>query len=483
MTLAGSLYAYSLYAASFTSNLKYTNVQTSIIAVIGDGGIYGVGPLTGALADRLGPRPMSAIAAGFLALGYTLLSIGYDQGKSKVAQGQEPTHYMVMAFAFFLAGVGSSCGYMAAFTALAKNFTRARGVAIGIPVSFFGLSAAILTLIARTFFMVSPAPGTEGSETPPGLELDTGRFLLFLAVAGGLANLVSAFGLRLVKPTADDQPVVHNSQQGQEQEHTESSPLLPGSQEEQQHQRRRPQPRPAISGMRFFKDRDVQMFSVVMLCIVGSGLMIINSIASMITTVAAGEQDGHFVPALFSSLLAFGGKKQKSLASIRAMHVAVISIASYTGRVVASLGTDLAIAHHGSHRVDVLPIAAITMALAQLVGMVAPLDWLIVCSMLAGLAYGMFFGTAGTIVAELWGQETCGQNWGWLSWSAALGGLVFNVLFGTVMDAQEPSDPNGPDGVCRGHHCFRLALLVSCAACLGAACLGLVIAVRQRKRV
>ncbi|KAG0228756.1 putative monocarboxylate transporter mch1 [Actinomortierella wolfii] len=400
MTMAGSLYAYSLYSSSFTANLKYTNVQTSIIAVIGDGGIYAVGPLTGALADRLGPRPTSAVAAVLLALGYSILSIGYQVGQERVDQGQEPIHFLIMGFAFFLAGAGSGCGYMAAFTTLAKNFTKARGVAVGIPVSFFGLSAAILTLIAQTFFMRPVAPGKDDDGSSSGVEIDTARFLLFLALAGGVCNLISVFGLRLVKQPVDDRPTIQDSHQEQGHDHTESSPLLAESQEQQVRRRRQ---RPNISGLRFFKTPDVQMFFVVMFCIVGSGLMIINSIAAMITTIDAGEQADRSSLTILSALAAFGVEKRKPLASVRALHVALISISSYTGRVIASVGTDVAIARYGCHRVDILPIAAVTMALAQLAGMVAPLKWLIICSILAGAAYGMFFGTAGTIVAELWG--------------------------------------------------------------------------------
>ncbi|KAF9973763.1 hypothetical protein BGZ73_002981 [Actinomortierella ambigua] len=304
-----------------------------------------------------------------------------------------------MALALFLAGVGSSSSYMAALTTLAKNFTRARGVAMGVPVSFFGLSAAMLTVIAQNFFMRPVSLDLEDSENPSAKELDTTRFLFFLAIASGLANLVAAYGLRLAKPSTDDQPVVP---EGHSQDHTEASPLLAESQEQppKGHQR---QKRPAISGVRFFKDREVHMFSVVMLCIVGSGLMIINSIAAIVTAIAAGEVEDSSLSAIFSSPATFGGDAPKSLASIRAMHVAVISISSYAGRLIASIGTDVAIARYGAHRVDVLPIAAATMALAQFLGTVAPLDWLIVCSVLAGVAYGMFFGTGGTIVAELWG--------------------------------------------------------------------------------
>ncbi|KAG0284255.1 putative monocarboxylate transporter mch1, partial [Dissophora globulifera] len=130
MLAAGSLYVFALYAPSFTGNLGYSQTQTSTIAVVGDIGLYGVGPLSGLMADRLGPRLTSLFAGCMLGLGYGLLSMGYAQGVEKVQRGDEPTHFMVMALFLFLAGVGSSAGYMAAFTSLAKNFKRSRGIAL-----------------------------------------------------------------------------------------------------------------------------------------------------------------------------------------------------------------------------------------------------------------------------------------------------------------------------------------------------------------
>ena len=131
MLASGSLYVFALYAPSFTGRLGYSQTQTSAIAVIGDIGLYGVGPLSGLMADRLGPRPTSFIAGMMLLMGYGLLSAGYATGLESVARGEAPTHFLSMAMFLFLAGMGSSASYMAAFTSLAKNFRQARGVALG----------------------------------------------------------------------------------------------------------------------------------------------------------------------------------------------------------------------------------------------------------------------------------------------------------------------------------------------------------------
>ncbi|KAG0010008.1 hypothetical protein BGZ80_001864, partial [Entomortierella chlamydospora] len=450
MLASGSLYVYALYATSFTGHLGYSQTQTSTIAVVGDMGLYGIGPVSGLLADRLGPRATSLIAGCLLALGYGLLSAGYASGLDSIAQNKPPTHFLLMALYLALAGMGSSASYMAAFTSLAKNFIRARGIALGIPVSFFGLSAAALTLVAQTFFTVNITSKFQSLQDKS--ELDTARFLLFLGLFGGLVNALSAVGMNIasapkatvpnntdddnsIESTLNEEEVVSAADiaseqtpllrdatldpHNQDQDSTDSVASIKRYQHRDVH---------SISGKAFFMDRDAQYFLLVMFCLSGTGLMIINSISAIIDAVAASEIDS-----------GTNYMDEKSpVSAIRAAHVALISLSSYTGRIVASVGTDIAIHRYGALRIYALPITTACMALAQVVAMFAPLQWLYLCSALTGLSYGGYFGVAGTIVAELWGADTCGQNWGWISWGAAFGGMVFNLLFGVVMDAHRP---------------------------------------------
>ncbi|KAF9018535.1 putative monocarboxylate transporter mch1, partial [Haplosporangium bisporale] len=185
MLASGSLYVYALYAPSFKSHLGYSQTQTSAIAVIGDLGLYGVGPLTGGLADSMGPKRASAFAGSLLLMGYGLLSYCYRTGIESIKHNEPAPNFLAMSAFLFLAGIGSSACYMAAFTTLAKSFKQGRGIAIGIPVSFFGLSAAALAFVAQKFFLVD-SNDLFNLIKDKGQELDTGRFLLFLAVAGGV---------------------------------------------------------------------------------------------------------------------------------------------------------------------------------------------------------------------------------------------------------------------------------------------------------
>ncbi|KAF9920216.1 hypothetical protein FBU30_009985, partial [Linnemannia zychae] len=510
MLASGSLYVFALYAPSFTSRLGYSQTQTSAIAVIGDIGLYGVGPLSGMMADRLGARPTSFIAGVLLLMGYGLLSAGYARGLESVARGEMPINFLFMAMFLFLAGMGSSASYMAAFTSLAKNFKQARGIALGIPVSFFGLSAAALTLIAQGFFMTkvqdffvsynSFRPDTTPKD-PESQELDTAKFLLFLGVAGGIINGLAVLGMNiLTPPTTDDiestiaTPVI--SEQTPLLRESTTSEAITGRQSNTtlsnqvdtttattassrndspvKKPSRGHRPVTSKSGVEFFMDSDAQSFFLIMVCLTGSGLMIINSITAMVDAVAGIEQGN---PGAF--FFGGGGSDKSPQASIRAAHVGLISISSYVGRILSGFGSDVAIAKYDAHRVYAMPVAAVCMGLAQVTGMFANLQWLYLCSILTGLAYGGFFGVAGTVVAELWGAETCGQNWGWLSWGSAIGGMLFNLLFGLVMDAHRPV-VDGESQVCYGHHCYRWALVISFGACVLSFLLSVRMSLRQR---
>ncbi|KAF9280965.1 hypothetical protein BGZ68_006921 [Mortierella alpina] len=510
MLASGSLYVFALYAPSFTGHLGYSQTQTSTIAVIGDIGLYGVGPVSGLMADRLGPKHTSFFAGCLLFLGYRLLSEGYAVGLENVAKNEPPIHFLLMAMFLLLAGMGSSASYMAAFTSLAKNFRTGRGIALGIPVSFFGLSAAALTLVSQKYFMKK----VDDTLLKPSLddqELDTVRFLHFLGVAGGFINMLAIVGMNIVPappqkavpapyeghvvsapaaPTdsslnsvpheqssllSNDSLVQRTSPPQNQASYESTAAAAAPTESPQRPQRLRRRSVRSVSGKAFFLNRDAQYFFVVMLCLAGTGLMIINSITAMVDTVAASEIDDSPLAGFVSKLT---GEKSP-VASIRANHVALISLTSYAGRILSAFGSDFAIARYGAHRIDTLPIASAIMALAQAAGMVMPLHWLYTCSALTGLAYGGFFAVAGIIVAELWGEDTCGQNWGWLSWGSALGGMLFNLLFGVVMDSARPII-DGETQACKGHGCFRPALYVSFWAC--ACCCGLSVLMGRRQR-
>lgn len=278
-------------------------------------------------------------------------------------------------------------------------------------------------------------------------ELDTTGFLLFLGVAGGVINGLSVLGMNILTPPTrtidpESNPTIAPVQAQGQASLSEQTPLLRENTTTDSLASRQsdntlgtqvatttapvvsdpPLKKPrdgrryvrSISGKEFFMDGDAQAFFVIMVCLAGTGLMIINSISAMVDVIAGAEQgSGPVTPLLIAGFRGDGSGEdgRVPVASIRATHVVLISLSSYMGRIFAGFGSDVAIVKYGAHRVYVVPIAAICMGLAQVIGLLANLQLLFLTSFLTGLAYGGFFGVAGTVVAELWGEETCGQNW------------------------------------------------------------------------
>lgn len=65
-------------------------------------------------------------------------------------------------------------------------------------------------------------------------------------------------------------------------------------------------------------------------------------------------------------------------------------------------------------------------------------------TILIGISYGVLFSTAPAIISEWFGAESFGINWGWMTWAPAIGGQMFNMIFGHYYDSHvHPIPDNG----------------------------------------
>ena len=92
-----------------------------------------------------------------------------------------------------------------------KSFPHRTGLATGVVTALFGLSPLFLSSIGNSFF----ANGVDGIDAP--------RYLLFLAVFAGSANLLGAIGLRSVP--RNDHPAINAIGPGE-------TPVVPGGSDE-----------------------------------------------------------------------------------------------------------------------------------------------------------------------------------------------------------------------------------------------------------
>lgn len=146
----------------------------------------------------------------------------------------------------------------------------------------------------------------------------------------------------------------------------------------------------------------------------------------------------------------------------RAMHVSILSICSFFGRLLSGVGSDVLVRRLHASRTWCLTLASAIFTIAQLLALsIKDPHYLFIVSSLSGLAYGFLFGVFPSIVAEVFGIHGLSTNWGFITLAPVLSGNVFNLFYGAVFDAHSVIDKKG-DRVCElGLECYRNAYVVT----------------------
>lgn len=95
-------------------------------------------------------------------------------------------------------------------------------------------------------------------------------------------------------------------------------------------------------------------------------------------------------------------------------------------------------------------------------------------STLTGLGYGALFGCFPALVADAFGAQGLGLNWGIIIFAPVISGNVYNLAYGRIYDAH--SRPTGPDGssdCTEGLGCYRDAYWVTLASSVAGVILAL----------
>jgi hypothetical protein len=153
------------------------------------------------------------------------------------------------------------------------------------------------------------------------------------------------------------------------------------------------------------------------------------------------------------------------------MHVGILSIGSFTGRLCSGIGSDWLI-HHNHSRFWTLVASASIFTIAQMVAMSLEnphmLFWL---SSLTGLAYGALFGVYPALVADAFGTAGMAINWGAMTLAPVATGNIFNLLYGSILDrhsVQRPGGEHGSELICdEGKACYSSAYWVTLFASVG----------------
>ncbi|KAJ1973791.1 hypothetical protein H4R34_004955 [Dimargaris verticillata] len=437
---AGTVYLFSLYGPSFKRDLHFTGLQTNVVASAGDYGLYLSGPLWGYLVDCRGPRLLAAIGTLFLLAGYMSLALLFHLNwYASTTAWAVP----MAAVGFGLVGLGSQSAYMASMSTTARSFTSTqRGLALGLPIGLFGLSAFFFSQVNRWLFM----SGESTARVEPHFQPE--RFLLFMAIATSAAHFAATCGLKVVAPSENriqtssspsDQAA--SSAQVHDQP-SEISPLLAGStvtplvtsadstRLEEDHKDIAMAKDETAGGnppskLAFFHDPQCLLLFLGIFGIAGTGLMFINN-------------GGTVVETLLSS-------NPKRALQLRTHVVSLFSVCSFAARVVLGHVSDRLLRWQRMPRVALLAMAGLVMTVAQIaMAHITSTYWLPTLTMAMGWAYGAIFTLGPTVTSEYWGTHQLGYHWGWMSLGPALGGHLCNSIFGLVYDAHtaQPTQPH-----------------------------------------
>lgn len=144
------------------------------------------------------------------------------------------------------------------------------------------------------------------------------------------------------------------------------------------------------------------------------------------------------------------------------MHVSIISLGSFSGRLLSGIGSDFLVSKLNRSRFWCLFASATMFCLAQYLGTaVENPNSLILVSSFSGLAYGMLFGVYPSLVAHTFGVHGLSQNWGTMTLAPVISGNIFNILYGRIYDGHSIVNESGHHECLMGKECYQAAYWVT----------------------
>ncbi|GAA5879520.1 hypothetical protein JCM16303_003234 [Sporobolomyces ruberrimus] len=525
---AGSISTFPLWSPPLARTLHLTSSQLNLLASSAILGEYATAATWGSIADSYGPGAVSIGAGASFALGYGLLGLVAKLGAQLDKQGKEINKLLwgLLCATYFLAGCGVAGSYFSAMIASTKSApARHSGLAIGIPCAVFGLSPLFLSSLASFFTTTYDRyPDLPGSSE---IELDPGRWLLFLAALLGIVNGLGGFFLKELpwveeadEPTAGkiDEPAQSgNGTLGStnvDLEATERTSLLPSRTRSRSNSQSHPSHSRRNSSASHHSHRDHhhhhhhrhhhdsqtlrQFISTPTFWLFGSIILLSTGPVEMYMA-SLGQ--------ILESLLAISTSATTKISKLgvshalqaRRDHIAVLAIANTVSRLgVGAVSDYLSTPPNTAREGEQEGVGSATgrgrkriSRLVFLIGACAGLslvyiwggtglsteDGLWIITIINGTSYGAVFTLSPAIVRSIWPVEHFGRNWGLLTWFSAIGALIFTPLFGILRDlASSSSSPSSLIAfspktleVCASAGCYKPIFIVS-AVSAGLSC-------------
>jgi len=178
----GSAYTFSAFLEQLQRDFGASRGSVSLVFSLAGFLYFGLGIISGPLADRFGSRPLAVIGMVLLGVGLALASAAQN---------------LVEVYVAYSLGVGLGCGcaYVPAIGAVQRWFVRRRGLASGLAVAGIGVGTLVMPPLAS---LLIGALGWRGAYVVLGV--------LALLLGGGMALLIESDPrVRGLNPDGDEQ--------------------------------------------------------------------------------------------------------------------------------------------------------------------------------------------------------------------------------------------------------------------------------------
>jgi MFS family permease len=144
------------------------------------------------------------------------------------------------------------------------------------------------------------------------------------------------------------------------------------------------------------------------------------------------------------------------------MHVSIISVGSFLGRLLSGIGSDIIVKRLHMSRFWCAAASATIFMFAQLCAIrIENPSYLWAVSGLSGLAYGVLFGVFPALVVDAFGAPGFAVNWGFMTLAPVVSGNIYNLFYGAVFDARSEKQRDGERRCNEGLACYRTAYYVT----------------------